>query len=109
MGKFPISFSRQGWLQYYISISLGTLQVSINPLLLLVSAIMCCFGFVVKYYIAFAAIALHELGHMLTAAVTGNKIYHLKILPMGFNAVIGERSCCTPCLNNLCKNFPGMH
>jgi len=42
-------------------------------------------GYFKEYLITFCTILLHEIGHMIAAALFGKKIYSVRVLPVGLN------------------------
>ncbi|PYG87296.1 stage IV sporulation protein FB [Ruminiclostridium sufflavum DSM 19573] len=66
---------------------------SIDILIIPVIAIAFLSGAAVQYFLTIGFIITHELGHIAAAKISGGVIYSFRILSVGVNAAIEEKSC----------------
>lgn len=52
---------------------------------------MLILGYIDKYMLMFVSIALHELGHIITAILVGGRLHTLRLLAVGVNACIDSQ------------------
>lgn len=64
--------------------------IEVNFVFFAMLFIMYAMGYCYDFIIVFASIALHEMGHVISALMTGKKVYAVKILPIGLGAIIEE-------------------
>ncbi|MCX7923833.1 MAG: site-2 protease family protein [Clostridia bacterium] len=69
------------------------IHLEVNPFFLIILLIALIFGYIDKFLAAFMSIMLHELGHVVLTVISGGRVYIIRILPVGFNAVIEEGEC----------------
>lgn len=62
--------------------------IIIEPALLVLVPLICVFGQFEKYLIVFLSILLHELGHMTIALALKGRVFSIRVLPIGLNAVM---------------------
>jgi stage IV sporulation protein FB len=70
-----------------------TFVVEIYYLILLIPIFMYLTGYLTKYLMALISMLLHELGHLLVALLLLKRVYAVKALPIGFNALVDESDC----------------
>jgi stage IV sporulation protein FB len=63
-------------------------KLQLDILFVLVIPIIICFDKFKEYGLAFFSIVMHEVSHIIVASIFGQRIYSIKILPMGFSANI---------------------
>ena len=75
------------------NIRIKGMLICINVLIIPVILIAILNNFFIQYVITMAFIIAHELGHIVTALISGARIYSLRILPIGVNVAIDDSGC----------------
>lgn len=60
----------------------------------MILAIVILIGYIKEYVIISLSMFLHEAAHITAACIIGKKIYEIRVLPVGFNADIGDNDLC---------------
>lgn len=83
----------------------NSISIRLDPIFILTLIVICLTGLLNEFVLAFASMFMHEMGHILTACIMRRKVYSIRILPVGFNAVIEEDPCSR--LKQLAVHFGG--
>lgn len=76
-----------------INLKIKNFRVSINIFSIALIAAAFIFKIGVNYILTLIFIAVHEAGHIAAALISGAGIYGVRILPVGFNALIDNSGC----------------
>lgn len=76
-----------------VNIKIKSILINVDILIVPLVLIAVVKNFFIQYLITMAFIMAHELGHIVVAIISGAKVYRLRILPVGLNAVIDDSSC----------------
>lgn len=77
-------------LKLAVNIRIKRMLVSIDLLIVPLIVIAIINNFAIQYVITMVFIIAHEVGHIVTALITGSRIYCIRILPIGVNAAIDD-------------------
>lgn len=83
---------------FHKEITISKLNITVSVLLPLGIIATICLGIFAKYILVFTSMLLHELAHIIAAAISGKKIFSIKIYFTGLSAEIEE-------LNNTIQNI----
>lgn len=70
-----------------------TFKIQVDPMFLVLVPLMFLLGFTWEYIIIFISILMHELGHVSTAVLIGQRLLYIRLLPVGLNAVMDGQVC----------------
>ena len=76
-----------------IRFSIYKLNISFDVTFFLVILVILVLGKVEMFALVSASIFLHEIAHVCAGIIFGWEVLALRILPVGFNAVLNERGC----------------
>ena len=73
-----------------IVIRLPTLDIQISLTFPVVLLFICFYGLFVHFFLAFVSMTLHELGHIIAAVVFKQRVYSIRLLPIGLSSEIDD-------------------
>jgi stage IV sporulation protein FB len=75
------------------NIRIKRLLIQINILIIPLIIMTIINNFVIQYLITMGFIIAHEFAHIVTAIISGARIYSIRILPIGVNVAIDDSGC----------------